>query len=616
MARERSFLVKLALGIWHFVNGTRKVFLNLLFLLFLYLVFLAFQPPQTFRLKPDSTLVVRPYGDIVEQYTTTALDRALEEATGREQSETRLRDMLEAIHRAAGDSDITQLVIDPNYIRSVGLAALNDLGHAVEAFRSTGKQVIALADSLGQNQYYLASFADEIWLNPNGEIWIDGYSNYRQYYREGLDKLAVEINLFRVGKYKSAMEPYIRDDMSEEAKDAGRFWLNNLWQQYLETVAKNRGLILKSLQESIDDLPNQIDKVNGDFAQYAVNLGLVDRLMTAPQARQELAKRGVPDQAGDSYRAVDMMDYLDLTESLETYSTVKRIAIVVAEGEIVSGNHPAGHIGSISTADQLRQAARDESVAAVVLRINSPGGDAHAAEALRLELQQVRDAGKTVVISMGNVAASGGYWMSMAADEVWASPATITGSIGVYGILPTFAGTLDKVGVHTDGFGTTAMAGKVRIDMPLDPDVARIFQSSTEKIYRQFLGLVSKARGKSIDEIDEIAQGRVWSGEQAAERGLVDKTGTFQDAIKAAARIAGLGDSYRIEWVEPEQSAVDRLVMDFMASAVSKLHISVSRPASLPVSWLQSMLDDLQFLSAQQGKFTVAAYCLCSGPSL
>ena len=611
MTKERSFPVKFALGVWHFVNGSRKVFLNLLFLLFVYVIFLAFQPPQTFRLKPDTTLVIRPYGDVVEQYSTTALDRALEEATGQERSETRLRDMLEAIHRAAGDSDITQLVIDPNYMRSIGLAALSDMGHALEAFRSTGKPVIALADFLGQNQYYLATLADEIWLNPNGAIWIDGYSSYRQFYREGLDKLAVEINLFRVGKYKSAMEPYIRDDMSDEAKEAGRFWLNNLWQQYLETVAKNRGLILKSLQESIDDLPNQIEKVDGDFAKYAVNLGLVDRLMTAPQARQELARRGVPDQAGDSYRAVDMQDYLALTEPQEINSSVKQIAIVVAEGEIVNGNFPAGRIGSISTAEQLRRAARDEHVAAVVLRINSPGGDASAAEALRLEVQQVRDSGKTVVVSMGNVAASGGYWMSMAADEVWASPATITGSIGVFGMLPTFGGTLDKIGVHTDGFGTTEMAGKLRLDMPLDPGVARIFQSSTEKIYTQFINLVSRARGKSAEEINEIAQGRVWSGEQAAERGLIDRTGSFQDAIKASARFAGLGDSYRIEWVEPEQSAIDRLVTDFVSGAVTKLHLSVSRPVSLPVSWLQSMLDELQFITAQQGKFTVAAHCLC-----
>jgi protease-4 len=611
MANERSFLVKFTLGVWHFINGSRKVFLNLLFLLFVYMLYLTFQPPEMFRLKPDSTLVIRPYGNVVEQFTTTALDRAIEEATGQERSETRLRDMLEAIHRAAGDSDITQLVIDPNYLQSIGLASLNDLGHALEAFRSTGKPVIALAGYLRQNQYYLASLADEIWLNPNGTIWIDGYSSYRQFYREGLEKLEVEINLFRAGKFKSAMEPYIRDDMSEEAKEAGKFWLNDLWQQYIEAVAKNRGLILETLQESIDDMPNQIESMDGDFAQYALDLGLVDRLMTGPQARQELARRGTPDQAGDSYRAVGMQDYLDLTEVQKVYSNAKRIAIVVAEGDIVSGNQPAGRIGSISTSDQLRRAARDENVAAVVVRINSPGGDAFATEVLRLELQQVRDSGKTVVVSMGNVAASGGYWIAMAADEVWASPATITGSIGVYGMLPTFGATLEKIGVHTDGFGTTEMAGKLRIDMPLDSGIKRIFQASTERTYQQFINLVSQARGKTPEEVNEIAQGRVWTGEQAAERGLVDKTGTFQDAIKASARIAGLGDSYQIEWIEPEQSTLDKLYMDFMSSAVSKLHFSVSRPVNLPVSWLQAMLDDLQFIASRQGNFTVAAHCLC-----
>lgn len=611
MAKQRSLPYRFLIGIWHFINGSRKVFLNLLFLVFLYFVYIAFQPPATFRLKPDSTLVIRPYGDVVEQYTTTPLDRAVKEATGQEQSETRLRDMLEAIHRAAGDSDITQLVIDPNYMQRVGLAALNDLGHALDAFRSTGKPVIALADHLGQNQYYLASFADEIWLNPNGMVWIDGYSNYRQFYREGLEKLAVEVNLFRVGKYKSAMEPYIRDDMSAEAKEAGKFWLGNLWQQYIEGVAKNRGLILKTLQESIDDMPARIESMDGNFAQYAVNLGLVDRLMTAPEARQELARRGTRDHAGDSYRAVGMQDYLDLTAIGRPYSSARRIAIIVAEGEIVSGLYPTGRIGSISTSEQLRRAARDERVAAVVLRINSPGGDAHASEVLRVEMQQVRDAGKTMVISMGNVAASGGYWMSMAADEIWASQATITGSIGVFGMLPTFGATLDKIGVHTDGFGTTEMAGKLRLDMPLDPGIARVFQASTERVYRQFVSLVSESRGKTPEEIDEIAQGRVWSGQQALERGLVDRNGTFQDAIEASAKIAGLGDNYQIEWIEPEQSALDEFFTDFMAGAIAKLNLSVSSPFKLPGSWVQSMLDDLQFIVAQSGKFTVAAHCLC-----
>jgi len=612
MANQRSFPVRFALGAWHFINGSRKVFLNLLFLLFIYFIFVAVQPPETFRLKPDSTLVIRPYGNVVEQYSSTPMDRALQEAAGQEQSETRLRDMLEAIHRAAGDNDIKQIVIDPNYMWGIGLASLKDIGHALRAFRSTGKPVIAVAENLGQQQYYLASLADEIWLNPNGAIWIDGYSSYRQFYRQGLEKLAVEINLFRVGKYKSAMEPYIRDDMSDEAKEAGKFWLGNLWQQYLEGVSKQRGLILESLQAAIDDMPNQIEKVDGNFAQYALNLGLVDRLMTGPEARLELAQRGMPDQAGDGYRAVGMQDYLNLSKPLRGAGNWKHIAIVVAEGEIVRGRHPSGRIGSVSTAEQLRRAARDDKVAAVVLRINSPGGEVFATETLRLELQQVRDAGKTVVVSMGNVAASGGYWMSMAADEVWASPATITGSIGVFGMLPTFGGTLDKIGVHTDGFGTTDMAGKLRVDQPLDEGVARVFQASTERTYQQFIKLVSEARGiDDIAEVDALAQGRVWTGEQARERGLVDKTGTFQDAIEASARIAGLGDEYQIEWIEPEISVLDKLFTDFLAAAVSGLDLSITTPANLPMSWLQSMLEDLQFITAQEGKFTVAAHCLC-----
>jgi len=270
-----------------------------------------------------------------------------------------------------------------------------------------------------------------------------------------------------------------------------------------------------------------------------------------------------------------------------------------------------GRIGSISTAEQLRQAALDPKVASVVLRVNSPGGDAYASEVLRLEVQQVREAGKTVVISMGNVAASGGYWMSMAADEVWASPSTITGSIGVFGMLPTFADTLDKIGVHTDGFGTTQMAGKLRLDLPLDPGVGRVFQASTERVYDQFLELVSEARGKTVEEIDAVAQGRVWSGQQAAERSLIDRTGTFQDAIEASARIAGLGDNYQLEWIEPEQTAMDKFLADFVGGAISNLNLSISAPVILPVPWLQGILDDLQFISSRQGKFTVAAHCLC-----
>jgi protease-4 len=263
-------------------------------------------------------------------------------------------------------------------------------------------------------------------------------------------------------------------------------------------------------------------------------------------------------------------------------------------------------------AEQLRRVARDDNVTAVVLRINSPGGEVFATETLHRELQQVRDAGKTVVVSMGNVAASGGYWMAMAADEVWASPATITGSIGVFAMLPTFGATLNKIGVHTDGFGTTDMAGKLRLDKPLDPGIARVFQSNIERTYRQFISLVSAARGiDDLEEVDRLAQGRVWTGEQALERGLIDKTGTFQDAIEASARIAGLGDDYQIEWIEAKKSALDEFFTDFMTSAVTRFNLSISLPASPQVPWLQGMLDDLEFIASRQGRFTIAAHCLC-----
>lgn len=613
MANERSLPARIGLGIWHFINGSRKVFLNLLFLLFLYFMYLVFfSSAETLRLKPDTTLVVRPYGKIVEQYSSTPLDRALEEATGQPRSETRLRDMIESIHRAAGDSSIKQLVIDPSFLSSAGLATLKDLGHAVDAFRSTGKPIVAVANNLDQQQYYLASLADEIWLIPGGMVWIDGFSSYRQYYREGLEKLEVEINLFRVGEYKSAMEPYIRDDMSPAAKEAGKFWLSNLWQQYLEGVSKHRGIPLMTLQQTIDDFPARVEAVDGDFSKFALQAGLVDRLMTAPQIRQELAIRGAVDQQGDGYRAVDMLDYLNMTQSQLAFSTARHIAVVVAEGEIVPGQHIPGVIGSLSTAEQLRRVARDDRVAALVLRINSPGGETGASEALRVEVQQVRDAGKKVVVSMGDVAASGGYWMSMAADEIWASPATITGSIGVFGMIPTFEKTLGKIGVHTDGFGTTEMAGKLRLDRQLDPGVGRVFQASVERTYQEFLKLVSEARGfDDLEAVDEVAQGRVWSGQQALGFGLVDKTGTFQDAIEASARIAGLGENYQLDWIEPEQSALDEFFTGFVSNAIVKLNLKVSQPVNLPVSWLQGLLNDLNFIATRNGKFTIAAYCLC-----
>jgi len=613
MAEQRSILARWWRGLWRLVDGTRKVFLNLLFLLFLYLLYIAvLRPDQTMTMRGDTTLVLRPYGNVVEQFSADPLDRALEQATSQTPSETRLRDLIEAVDRASRDSRISQMVIDTDYLWSIGLSSLQDLEHAINAFKSSGKPVIAVADALGQHQYYLAAMADEVWLNPNGLVWIDGYSNFRHYYRQGLDKLEVEINLFRVGEYKSAMEPFIRDDMSPEAKEAARFWLESLWQQYLEGVSRNRGIPVVRLSEAIGDFANQVEALDGDFATLAMQMGLVDRLLSRPEARQELARRGASNEAGDSYRAVGVEHYLQISNAGRAGKGSKIIRIVVAEGEITRGRHTPGRVGAESTASELRAAGRDDEVAAVVLRIDSPGGEAFASEVIRREVQALSDSGKTVVVSMGDVAASGGYWIAMGADEVWANPATITGSIGVFGMIPTFAATLEKVGIHTDGVGTAALAGKLRLDRPLDPDLKRIFQSSTEHVYDDFLLLVKEAREfESVEAVDRVARGRVWSGIQATENGLVDHNGSLQDAITAAARIAGLGDRYSVNWTEPELTTFERLLLEMTSGILMRLNLENRGADLLRKTFIQNLLDDLHFLASGDRQLTIAAHCLC-----
>ena len=462
MTSERSALTRFFLGIWHVIDGARKLVLNLVFLLILYVVVLAFiDTDDTLIVQPDTALLLRPYGNIVEQYSGTPLDRVLEKATEQERSETRLRDMVEAIRRARDDDRIVRLVIVPMHMWRIGMASLLELEAAVTDFKSTGKPVVTLADNLTQQQYYLAALADEVWLHPQGMVWIDGFSAYRQFYREGLDKLEVEVNLFRVGEYKSAMEPFVRTDMSPEARENNLYWISSLWQQYLEGVSRNRGIPLENLSDAINDFANRLEDADGDFAQFALDLGLVDRLVSRPEAHLALAGLGAPASGSEGFRQIGFENYLALTEMQHRPESKRKIAIVVAEGEIVRGTQPRGVVGAETLSDELRSVAEDKNVEAVVLRINSPGGEVFASEKIRREVQALKETGKTVVVSMGDVAASGGYWIAMAADEVWASSSTITGSIGVFSMIPTFARPLGKVGIHTDGVGTTPLAGKL-----------------------------------------------------------------------------------------------------------------------------------------------------------
>ena len=612
MNSERSLLTRFLFGIWHFIDGARKLLLNLVFLLLLYLVVLAYMDTdETLIIQPDTALVLRPYGNVVEQYSGTPLDLALQQLTEQARTETRLRDMAEAIKRARDDDRIVRLVINPNDMWRIGMASLLELEAAIDDFKSSGKPVIALADNLSQQQYYLAALADEIWLHPAGMVWIDGFSVYRQFYRDGLDKLEVEVNLFKVGEYKSAMEPFVRDDMSPEAKEANLYWIGGLWQQYLEGVSRHRGIPLENLSAAVNDFANGLEAVDGDFGRFAENLGLVDRLVSLPEAQLELARMGAAGSGSEGYRQVGMENYLMLTELQHRPDSEKKIAVVVAEGDIVRGSQPQGVVGAETMSGKLRTLALDKNVVAVVLRINSPGGEVFASEKVRREVQALKEAGKTVVASMGDVAASGGYWIAMGADEVWASPATITGSIGVFGMMPTFSRPLEKLGIHTDGVGTTPLAGKLRLDRPLDPDLRRIFQHATEQTYRDFIQLVAEARQMSTDDVDQIARGRVWNGAQAKDRGLIDQTGTVRQAIDAAARIAGLGTDYDVQYDEREMSTFESFLVEITGSAVAGLGWADGMSVRLRSTLLEDLLGDLNLLARSAGEFSVAAHCLC-----
>lgn len=612
---ERSAVARFFLGVWHVIDGTRKLVLNAVFFLILFFIVMAFlETGDSLIIQPNTALILSPYGNVVEEYSGTPLDQALQNATEENRHETRLRDLVEAIRRARDDSKITRIVIEPTYLEHIGMASLLELETALADFKTSGKPVIALTDNMGQQQYFLAAMADEIWLNPDGMVWIDGFSNYRNYFHEGLEKLEVEINLFRAGEFKSAMEPYVRDDMSPQAKEANLFWLSSLWQQYLEGISLQRGIPLLDLSNAINDFADRLQAADGDFAQLALDMGLVDRLISRPEANQELAALGASAPGAEVYRQVGFDNYLMITELQYRPHSENQVTIVVAEGEILRGKQPPGYIGSDTMAARLRAVSEDRNTKAVVLRLNSPGGDAFASEKIRREVQALRESGKTVVISMGDVAASGGYWIAMAGQEVWANPASITGSIGVFGMIPTFSKPLEKLGIHTDGVGTTPLAGKLRLDLPMDEDLKRIFQSATDQAYREFLRVVSNGRGLSEEQVDEVARGRVWSGVQAKDRELVDHTGTLQEAIDSAARIAGLGSDYQVQYSQPMLTPFESFVLEMTGSTAQRFGLLPSANPFMGSNLLEGLLQDLRLLLAAGDGFSLAAHCMCAAP--
>ncbi|HEX7814840.1 signal peptide peptidase SppA [Dyella sp.] len=611
-------------GFWHFVctlgrgiNIVRLVIVNMIFFPLLFIVLLIvigmIIGSRSERVASNSVLVIKPEGQIVEQYSIGAAQRALAAMSGEQPKQVQLRDIVAAIDAAAKDERITRILLLPDHLQASGFASLREVGAALDRFRAAGKPVIVWGAGLEQGQYYLAAHADRVLLDPQGGVMLMGLANYRLFYKDLLDKLGVDVHLFRVGQFKSAAEPYILDHASPESKEADSFWMSGLWDQYIDEVAKLRKLDPAQLRKAINGLPDAITASQGDLGKLSLDEHLVDALATENDVEDMMRKAGVPAaQDGHGFRQVSLDRYVATLPDTDDQSG-DGVAVVVAEGEIAGGKQPPGQIGGESTAALIRAARENRHTKALVLRVNSPGGEVYAAEQIRREIALTKEAGIPVVVSMGDVAASGGYWISMNADRIYAEPNTITGSIGIFGMYFNVPGTLDKLGVKSDGVATGPLAGAFDITRPLDPKVGAVIQSIIDKGYRDFVGNVAKARGKEFSAIDAIAQGRVWTGQQALERGLVDQMGGLGDAIGDAANRAKLGKNYPVRYVETPSGAFEQFLSSLGDSAA--IRVAQSYGVRLPswVAQLPAMAPELSLLQhAQAGRPNIYAYCFCS----
>ncbi|ECK7263868.1 signal peptide peptidase SppA [Salmonella enterica subsp. enterica serovar Banana] len=597
---------------WRVLNLVREMVLNLFFI-FLVLVGVGIwmqigngsNSEQTAR----GALLLDISGVIVDKPSTNhrlgALGRQLFGASSDRLQENSLFDIVNAIRQAKDDRNITGIVLDLKNFTGADQPSMRYIGKALREFRDSGKPVFAVGENYSQGQYYLASFANKIWLSPQGQVDLHGFATNGLYYKTLLDKLKVSTHVFRVGTYKSAVEPFIRDDMSPAAREADSRWIGELWQNYLHTVSANRQISPQQLFPGAQAIIDGLTSVGGDTAKYALDHKLVDALASSADVEKALTKQFGWSKTENNYRAISYYDY-SLKTPADTGGT---IAVIFANGAIMDGEETPGNVGGDTTASQIRDARLDPKVKAIVLRVNSPGGSVNASEVIRAELAAARAAGKPVVVSMGGMAASGGYWISTPANYIVASPSTLTGSIGIFGVINTVENSLSSIGVHSDGVSTSPLAD-ISMTKALSPEVQQMMQLSIEYGYKRFITLVADARKRTPEQIDKIAQGHVWTGEDAKANGLVDSLGDFDDAVAKAAELAKL-KQWHLDYYQDEPTVLD-MVMDSMTGSVRAMlpeAIQAMLPAPLvsAANTVKAEGDKLAAFNDPQNRY---AFCL------
>ena len=611
--RARSFFS----GVARVIEFLRRAVLNLAALAFVVALLTAVVLSQPESLKDKTVLVLAIKGPLKEQKAGGARESALAQLQGQDEMQTRLRDVLAVLDAAAADPKISRVLLRLDDFSGAGLSSLREVGAALERFKASGKPVTAWGLSYDQRQYYLAAHASEVFLHPMGMVMMEGLGRQRAYYKDALDKLGVSANVLRVGKYKNAGEPFFANKPSPESIESEKHVMDALWRAYTQAVEKARRLPEGSINQTIDALPGALVAAGGSAARLAQDSRWIDGVKTLDEVRTQLMESGERDAKGHTFRQIAWQDYL---QRLPSPSHGDGVAIIVAEGEIIDGKASPGRVGGDSSSALIRRAREDDSVKALVLRVNSPGGSALASELVRRELELTRQAGKPVVVSMGDVAASGGYWISMASDEVIAEPNTITGSIGVFGMLPTAEGLMNKIGIGTGGYRTTWLAGAYDLKTSLDPRFAKLVQASIENIYSDFTAKAAAARKTTPQKIDAVAQGRIWTGQQALGHGLVDRTGTLADAIAAAKTRAALPAETPVRYLESEGGPLQRLLSLLEGRAMAGLMLKLTGDGAVPV--LPALTEDLHaqlqsdalwlsdLLKGRQ-PYAAVVHCLC-----
>ena len=593
----------------------RVAFANtIIALIFLFVLISIVSVPGTPKVMDGTALILAPTGTLVEERAQLDPIDALMGLGVSQQ--TVVRDLIDAIESAAKDERVAMLLLELSEMSSASLTHLSDIGAALQTFREdSGKPVIASGTYFSQGQYFLASFADEIYMHPLGELMLTGMSAYQPYFRDLLDRLKVKIHVFRAGEYKAAVEPYTRSDMSPEAKEANRVMIDQLWSRYLNTVASNRDLPLEVIRTYSNAYDELLTSESGDMARVALNQGLVDELMTLDTFIEQLKQR--IGEHEDTFKQIDTDSYLAAIRRPSFPSLKPSIGVLTATGTILMGDQPPGAIGAISIRNLIQDIRKDERIKALVVRVDSPGGSALASELIREELEQLQSSGVPVVVSMASTAASGGYWISATADQIWASPSTVTGSIGVFGIVPEIEATLSAIGINRDGIGTTPYSGSMDLMGSLDEGTQTVLQASVDFIYQTFLSLVARGRDMDIEDVDAIGQGRIWTGQDALELGLVDGLGNLEDSIRAAAELVELSD-YDIKFLStplsPQEQFINQLIDNFgLAGVLSKSRwlSAVFRVSS------SGVLDDVQRLMVLNDPKRVYAICaMCQSAPL